>query len=150
MLENNPQEHRLASIFQRLESYAPSSPQKRILQKLESPTLLVDVQTSFKDFKNHKNKESLQENLTAYLFSLNRQLYKENGGENYDLEKEKRQIEAVSRALKGEHIHMGTGEGKSTVVLPITAIVEALTSENKNVIIASTDETKLEIPKKKR
>ena len=55
----------------------------------------------------------------------------------YDYEKETRQIEAVASLLDGNHLHMGTGEGKSAVVLPIYSIVHALTSSEHDAILST-------------
>ncbi len=84
-------------------------------------------------------KELMQNNLIAYLFLQNRKEY----GDHYDFDKEKRQIKATLALLNGDHVHMGTGEGKTTTVLPIASLVDALTSDKKTAILTSTDEALL-------
>lgn len=86
-------------------------------------------------------KERYQNMLVGYLFVVNRALFSGEKGsmDSYDKQKEKRQIEAVLRASNGEHLHMGTGEGKSTVVIPIAGIVESLMSARKDVVISTAN-----------
>jgi hypothetical protein len=45
--------------------------------------------------------------------------------------------------LDGLHIHVGTGEGKSSVIFPIATIVEALTSEKKAAVLSTADDALL-------
>lgn len=88
-----------------------------------------------KDFK-----EQFGDDLTAYLFLRNRERY---NPETYDLEKEKRQIKAVTAFLEGKHIHMGTREGKTSTVFPIASMVDALTSDIGSSVLIGTDEVLL-------
>ncbi len=88
-----------------------------------------------KDFK-----EQFGDNLTAYLFIKNRERY---NPQTYDLEKEKRQIKAVTAFLEGKHIHMGTREGKTSTVFPIASMVDALTSDIGSSVLIGTDEVLL-------
>ena len=85
------------------------------------------------ELKNH-----LQDILTAYLFSLNRKIVPNN---IFDVNREKRQIEATVSFIEGSHIQMGTGEGKSTTVFPITALVKSLTGDK--VVLSTPDEINL-------
>lgn len=84
--------------------------------------------------------EENQAMLAGMFFALNRQQYNES---IFDKNKEQRQVEAVSSFLSGFHLQMGTGEGKSTTVFPIVALVESLTNQKKSVILATSDESNL-------
>lgn len=89
------------------------------------------------------SKAVYQDAVTAFCLYRNRKEF----GEGYDAEKEQRQIEGIVAILEKNHLHMGTGEGKSTVVLPIAAIAHALTSPNEPVILTTAkkeDRIKLE------
>lgn len=85
-------------------------------------------------------KEQFGDELTAFLFLKNRERY---NPATYDLEKEKRQIKAVTSFLEGKHIHMGTREGKTSTVFPITSIVDALTSDIRSSMLVGSDEVLL-------
>lgn len=85
-------------------------------------------------------KEQFGDELTAFLFFKNRERY---NPATYDLEKEKRQIKAVTAFLDGKHIHMGTREGKTSTVFPITSIVDALTSDIGSSVLVGSDEVLL-------
>lgn len=85
-------------------------------------------------------KEQFGDDLTAYLFFRNRERYNRA---TYDLEKEKRQMKAVASFLDGKHIHMGTREGKTSTVFPITSIVDALTADIGSSVLVGTDEVLL-------
>lgn len=86
-------------------------------------------------------RDAYQIQLTSFLFTRNKEEFRAAKGslESYDLRKEDKQIEGVIRALHGQHLHMGTGEGKSTVVLPITALIDAATNSDGRVIIGSAN-----------
>ncbi|MFA5137014.1 MAG: hypothetical protein WC489_06535 [Patescibacteria group bacterium] len=88
-------------------------------------------------------KELLQTHLVGYLFEANRAMFAAEKGsmDLYDYAKEQRQIEGVLRALDGQHLHMGTGEGKSSVVIPIASVVEALTSDRRDIVVSSSNWT---------
>jgi hypothetical protein len=96
---------------------------------------------SFKQFnenpRNKDAKEQFKDDLTAFMFVKNRERYNKDV---YDLEKEKRQVKAVAAFLDGKHIHMGTREGKTSTVFPITSIVDALTSDIRSSVLVGTDE----------
>ena len=91
--------------------------------------------------KVEKAKENLEIHLAGYLFAQNRRQFVAKNGEgsieNYDVDKEVRQIEAVVRALEGQHGQIGTGEGKTSVILPITTIIKSLTTPEQNVLFSS-------------
>lgn len=90
-------------------------------------------------------KKHFQDVLVAYIFVSNKSLFEQKKEKkNYDKPKEERQIDAVLSALEGNHIHMGTGEGKSLTVITITSIIESITSSQKDCFVASISETLLE------
>jgi len=85
-------------------------------------------------------KESYQAALAGYLFAENKRSFEQqNAGTGYSSEKEGRQIKAVALAIDKQHLHMGTGEGKSSVVIPISAIVEAATNGQGKVVVGSAN-----------
>lgn len=102
------------------------------------------VTKSLRRFRENPKKTDFREqfgdDLTAFLFFKNRERY---NPATYDLEKEKRQIKAVTAFLEGKHIHMGTREGKTSTVFPITSIVDALTSEIGSSLLVGSDEVLL-------
>lgn len=102
-----------------------------------------------KKLLDQSEKKEIEDYLTAFLFSQTRRLYQEEGKTHFDFDKEKRQIKAVVKALEGHHIHMGTGEGKSSVVIPIVALVETLVSNKHDVVVSTTTNTLLEEIKQK-
>jgi len=84
--------------------------------------------------------EAYKTKLTGYLFVRNKEEFvKIKSVEAFNEAKERRQVEGVIRSQFGEHLHMGTGEGKSTVVLPISALVEAATSKKRAVVVGSAN-----------
>lgn len=84
--------------------------------------------------------EAYKTQLTGYLFVRNKEEFvKTKSADAFDEAKERRQVEGVIRSQFGEHLHMGTGEGKSTVVLPISALVEAATNKKRTVVVASAN-----------
>lgn len=87
-------------------------------------------------------KELLEAVIISCLFVTRRRiLLREKKPLN--IEKEKRQIEAVVGLRNGFHLHMGTGEGKSTSVLPIIGVIEALISSKQDVILSTVNNTLL-------
>ncbi|MCX6733020.1 MAG: hypothetical protein NTV98_05790 [Candidatus Roizmanbacteria bacterium] len=84
--------------------------------------------------------ERYQIQLSGFLFARNKEQFLEKkSADAFSTSKEARQIEGVVRALHGQHLHMGTGEGKSTVVLPITALVDAATNDDGRVVVGSAN-----------
>lgn len=83
-----------------------------------------------------------QDVMTGYLFHRNEQLFRSEG-KTLDEAKERRQIKGAASMLLGHHVHMGTGEGKSTVVLPIVSLVESRVSKQKDVILATASDQSL-------
>lgn len=72
--------------------------------------------------------------LIASLFSTNRLGLGERLSKTMELD----QIKAVIKCVvDNNHIQMGTGQGKSSTVIPIVSIVNALTSEEKGSLIVS-------------
>src|SRR3990167_8667382 len=137
---------RLKPVLDRLEVNF-SSPENRyvnvtkLIDQFSKEDYLPRLTHSYKEAKKGpRKKEEFKDNLTAFLFLKNRERYQK---ENYDLGKEEREIKAVVDLLNGNHIHMGTGEGKSTVILPIASIIDAMTSEKQTANLVTTDETLL-------
>lgn len=87
-----------------------------------------------------QTKERFENLITAYLFAKSRAFVAEG---QFDSEKEHRQIRAVAALLSGYHVHMGTGEGKSSVVFPIATIVEVLSSQKKEAILSTVNDSLL-------
>lgn len=85
-----------------------------------------------------RQKEGFQTVFSAYLFAENRRLFQQSKDvATYDVKKEARQIESVVRALAGQHGQIGTGEGKTSVILPITALVQAYSTEGKKAVFSA-------------
>lgn len=85
-----------------------------------------------------RQKEGFQTVFSAYLFAENRRLFQQSKDvATYDVKKEARQIESVVRALVGQHGQIGTGEGKTSVILPITALVQAYSTEGKKAVFSA-------------
>lgn len=84
-------------------------------------------------------KEGLQTVMSAYLFSENKRIFFErtHSLNNYNLELEKKQMESVARGLLGQHQQIDTGQGKTSVILPITTLIQAYTSPEKKVIFSA-------------
>ena len=151
---SNSTAERLRPVLARIESHLKSpfdmSRQKKIAGLVDSfseqnywdrTSIYLKINESYHSFQTHPEiKENFRDRLIAFLFFKNRQRFE---GGNYDFAKEKRQIEATVQLLEGNHVHMGTGEGKTTVVFPIVNIVEALTSEKKQSVMVTTDEALL-------
>ncbi len=107
------------------------------------------IQNAFESFQKYGSetaRNELQSKLVGYLFAQNRNFFEADKGslEHYDMSREKRQIEGVLRALHGDHLHMGTGEGKSSVVIPVASLVEAATTDRRDIIVSSSNWTLLE------
>lgn len=139
----------LAPVMMKLERrIGKEAPRHKRIQSMVETSPIGETASrlkgSFKRFKeNPKNKEGrevLRDDLTVFFFQKTRERYKEGV---YDKEKEARQIRAVTAFLEGKHIHMGTREGKTSTVFPITAIVDALTSETGSSVLVGTDEVLL-------
>jgi len=144
---NAIEQHRLSPILNQLESLYDYPEKKnrnvRVNQIYDEislwrgliPARVELFQRNFSE-KPSENKEKFQNELIAHMLISNRKRLKDN----YSLEKETRQIEAILSLLEGKHLHMGTGEGKSSVVLPIATIVEALTSEKKSAVLSTIND----------
>ena len=142
--EENP---KLNNVINRLEAFTREKPtrnkkiQNWIYQFQKEPGKSSEIFKENYDLFNQQpaKKADFQEVAAAYFFHLNRLSIPES----YDEVKEERQIEAVLALLDGLHIHVGTGEGKSSVIFPIATIVEALTSDKKAAVLSTADDALL-------
>ena len=142
--EENP---KLNNVINRLEAFTREKPtrnkkiQNWIYQFQKEPGKSSEIFKENYDSFNQQpaKKADFQEVAAAYFFHLNRLSIPES----YDEVKEERQIEAVLALLDGLHIHVGTGEGKSSVIFPIATIVEALTSDKKAAVLSTADDALL-------
>ncbi len=136
------QEGKIARMQKRIE-------ERKVMWSRYSDIAQKSFSKLYTEYQEDKGKEEeVQADLIAYLFTENRMKFESSkGSHSYDEEKEKKQIEGVVRALNGHHLHMGTGAGKSTSVLPIASIVDGFTRGKGKVIVGSatgllTDEIK--------
>lgn len=150
----------LVSIIDRLRNYfsfksggleAIPLKEKGLLKKAREIQNRIETFTHDEELakKNHNlaidslgrsEKKSLDNNrdaLIASMFYLNRRTI----GDNLNKELELEQIMAVLESLKGnKHIQLGTGQGKSSVVIPISSIVHSLTSPEKDALVVSINQ----------
>ncbi len=70
--------------------------------------------------------KKIEEITISYLFTVAR---KEFGAEPFDKDKQLRQIRAVFHMLAGDHVAMDTGDGKTSVVIPVFSVTKALLSK---------------------
>jgi len=113
----------------------------------------LDIKTEYLssfDGKNEKfrkkaldyiEKES-QDDTVAYLFYKVRESF----GGGFNREKELRQIKAVEHMLMGDHVAMVTGDGKTSVVIPIYTIAHNLFFQLRDnalpdIVVSSADST---------
>jgi hypothetical protein len=81
--------------------------------------------------------EYSQDILVASLFSINRKLI----GEGISKKLEFEQITAVLETLQNnKHVQIGTGQGKSSVVIPIASIIQSLTSKERGAVVTSVNQ----------
>ncbi len=101
---------------------------KKITDLINQPTGDQQLVTAVEAASQGKPKEqeSAQDQLIAYLYAKVRAKFNQEG-RVYNPEREDKQITAILHLLKGDHVHLPTGFGKSSLVLPITTIVHALT-----------------------
>ena len=126
------------------EEIKPQSQLNRLLgEEKEEYTYYSNTHVLDKNVARDQIKEHFQDVAIAYFIAQNRAEIKAKGA-NFDQEREARQIQSVVAFIEGRHVHLGTGEGKTSVVFPITAIVEALTSDKQAAVLATADETLLE------
>lgn len=91
----------------------------------------------FMDKPDKHHFEQNRDTLISSMFFLNR----ENLGNNLNKELELEQIMSVLESLKGnKHIQLGTGQGKSSVVIPIASIVHSLSSPEKDALVVSINQ----------
>lgn len=86
--------------------------------------------------------ERCQEETITYLFRAAR----ETAAKPFDPAKELRQIRAVNHMLAGDHVAMDTGDGKTSVVIPIFSVANSLIRGRKvsgypSLILSSADKT---------
>jgi hypothetical protein len=121
--------------------HRPRKPIHGSPEAVESDRRARQRETEEAEQKYQEARETYQIQLAGFLFQRNKELFRSSKGslESYDLRKEDKQIEGVLRALSGQHLHMGTGEGKSTTVLPIAALVDAATNGDGRVVVGSAN-----------
>lgn len=150
---------RMTKVIHRIERAIGHEPESAIRAKTEriaslSQAFFENEQQACKNTKQvydrynswpreHKNAQEFKEEVevvfTAYLFAQNKALYRERTGSltHFNNEQEHRQMEAVVRGLVGQHQQIDTGQGKTSVILPITTLVSAYTSPESRVIFSS-------------
>ncbi len=86
--------------------------------------------------------ERCQEETITFLFRGAR----ETAAKPFDPDKELRQIRAVNHMLAGDHVAMDTGDGKTSVVIPIFSLTNSIIKTRKvsgfpSLILSSADKT---------
>ena len=106
------------------------------------PPFSEDVYTTKTRMDMGADKSLLKENILEYskeiliasLFSVNRLDHGDRLSKSMELD----QIQAVIKCvIDNNHIQMGTGQGKSSIVIPIVSIINSLTSEEGNSLVVS-------------
>ncbi len=69
--------------------------------------------------------KKIEQSVLSYLFATAR----ESATTPFDHDKEYRQMRAVYHMLSGDHVAMDTGDGKTSVVIPIFTVAKSLLSE---------------------
>ncbi len=124
----------------RLREYFPSHAEKSINLRTDRINDFISkfqkLSYSFEDFKKRPGMDEklIQDQLVAYLFFRDEQSAPE---------KLQVRIKAVVSLLEGNHIHVGTGGGKSRWIFPIASLVDAITSPKRSSALCSTDESTL-------
>lgn len=140
--ENGPEHVKSLSVMKDLERQMSLAQTAR---KTIEQRHLSQEELSKQELTLDEAHERYQTQLCGFLFSRNKELFLEKKSTDaFSTPKESRQIEGVVRALNGEHLHMGTGEGKSTTVLPIASLVEAATNGENKVIVGSANSLLIE------
>ncbi len=140
--ENSPEHEKSQTIMKNLEQ---EKKRAQTAQKTIEREHLTQMELSEQELALDEAKERYQTQLCGFLFARNKEIFLEKKSASaFSSSKEDRQIEGVARALNGEHLHMGTGEGKSTAVLPIASLVEAVTNGDNRVIIGSANSILIE------
>ena len=135
--EDGP-EHKKAVTY--MKSVEEEQKRAQAARKTIEEKHLTQAELSKQKLALDEAKEQYQVQLCGFLFARNKETFLEKKSEAaFSVPKESRQIEGVIRALNGEHLHMGTGEGKSTTVLPIASLVEAVTNGENKVIVGSAN-----------
>lgn len=132
--------------------------------QLNFPPFNKDVYTTSTGIDMGADKKILKEQVMEYskeiliasLFSMNRLGLEDRLSKSMELD----QIKAVIKCVvDNNHIQMGTGQGKSSTVIPIVSIINSLTGEeksslvvsiNKNLVTELEDKTKNLIKKAKK
>ena len=111
----------------------------------QNPLLQVILSLQTLQEKNPRSIEFLQlkEYSVNCLIDFFLKKNRERMGKNFDEEKEKKQRQAIKAMLEGKHLQGETGLGKDSVILPIVSIIEALTSPNRQVILSSAKDEKV-------
>ena len=127
---------------------------KMVTDLSESPTFEeLNIQTEYLSsitsakprFKEKATKfleERCQEEVMTFLFRAAR----ETAAKPFNPDKELRQIRAVNHLLAGDHVAMDTGDGKTSVVIPIFSIANSLIKPRKisgfpSLVVSSADKT---------
>ncbi len=138
----------LGRLMSRLESHLNPegkivSRSDRIVNKINTKTTIADndlvqLRTQLRIKSGENTKETLQDELIVRLIAYSRQNFHETKDRKYDFEKEKKEIIAILHLLQRNHVHLPTGFGKSTIVLPVATIIHALT-EGESPILATVN-----------
>ncbi len=75
-----------------------------------------------------------EDSLAAYLVTA---LERDRQAENFEVRPD--QIEGIAALLSGEHLHAPTGYGKSSVVIPIAALVRQLVDPDRSVLVTTAN-----------
>lgn len=121
------EDRRIGRVRHRLEmSFDPVAKRaERISSFINSPISSQDL-TDRLDRNGETHKELVEDQLIGYLFNkLRDQFHKSE--RPYSEYFEKKQITSIIQLLDGDNLHVPTGYGKSSVILPIATIVHALT-----------------------
>jgi hypothetical protein len=108
-------------------------------QILQHYQLLQQYQDNPQSAEFLKIKELFVDPLIDFFLEKNQ----ERLGGNFDKEKERKQRSAIKAMLEGKHLQGETGLGKDSVILPIVAIIESLTSPSHQVILSSAKDEKV-------
>jgi len=147
----------LGSLISRLRKRSyPDSPrvpnkEKSLLKEAKQIQSKIEIFTQDKDLAKKMHNDAVdffskdkmekvdeqRDALIASFFFLNRKKI----GDNLSKELELEQILSVLESLKGnKHIQLGTGQGKSSAVIPIAAMIHSLTSKEKDALVVSINQ----------
>ncbi len=141
LLDNNQPDHsfaakenRFAEMMEVIRETGDWAPESEAASMFVNPTEDRNITDALR--------KAAQDLVSGYLFHRNEQLFQRDG-KTFDAEKANRQKKGVAAMLLGNHAHMGTGDGKSSTVLPIVALVESCTSEKQDVVLATASDQSL-------